>query len=97
MADNSTCKAADQETRTRPMSNCQGIQQTGQRTRHLAIFITTRTGEESSKLRDDPSLYKQLCDAMLRAGYPPAAVPFVKFRVESQETVDRDYGGSDPK
>jgi hypothetical protein len=62
--------------------------------RRLAIFITTTTDEESGKLRDDPSLYQQLCDAMIRSGYPPVAVPLVKFRIESQETVDRDYGGS---
>jgi len=60
----------------------------------LAIFITTATDEESSRLRDDPSLYNQLCDAMRQAGYPAPAIPFVKFRIESQETVDRDYGGS---
>jgi hypothetical protein len=60
----------------------------------LAIFITTATDEESGKLRDDPTLYKQLRDTMLQAGYPPDAIPSVKFRIESQETVDRDYGGS---
>ena len=31
---------------------------------------------------------------ILRVGYPADAVPFVHFRIESQETVDRDYGGS---
>lgn len=31
---------------------------------------------------------------MLQTGYPPAVVPFVKFRSESEETVDRDYGGN---
>jgi hypothetical protein len=31
---------------------------------------------------------------MLQAGYPPAIVPFFKFRIESEETVDRDHGGS---
>lgn len=45
-------------------------------------------------MRDDPGLYKQLSDAMLGAEYPPADVPFIKFRIESQETVDRDYDGS---
>ena len=60
----------------------------------LAIFITTATDEESSKLREDPTLYKQLCDTMLQAGYPPDWIPSIKFRIESQETVDREHGGS---
>jgi hypothetical protein len=60
----------------------------------LAFFITTATDAESSKLRETQGLYEQLCDALRQAGYPPAAVPSVKFRIESQQTVDRDYGGS---
>jgi hypothetical protein len=29
-----------------------------------------------------------------RLGYPLASIPSVKFRIESQETADRDYGES---
>jgi hypothetical protein len=60
--------------------------------RHLAIFSATADAE-ASKMSDDRGLSKELSDTMLQAGYP-AAVPFVKFRIESQETADRDYGGS---
>lgn len=45
-------------------------------------------------MREDPSRSQQLSDMMLQTGYPPAVVPFVKFRSESEETVDRDYGGN---
>jgi hypothetical protein len=62
--------------------------------RSLAIFIATATDAESSAMRNDSGLYKQLSDTLLQTGYPPAAIPFIKFRIESQETVDRDYGGS---
>ncbi len=61
--------------------------------RHLAIWITTKTDEERDSLRRDLSLYQQLCNALLRAGYPADAVPLIHFSIESQETVDREYGG----
>ena len=62
--------------------------------RHLAIWITTKTDEERDRLRQDPDLPQQLRDALLQVGYPTAAVPLVAFEIESQETVDRDFGGS---
>lgn len=45
-------------------------------------------------MRGEPQLYQRLTGVLLRVGYPADAVPFVPFRIESQETVDRDYGGS---
>jgi hypothetical protein len=45
-------------------------------------------------LRREPQLYQQLSGALLRVGYPADAVPFAHFRIESQETVDQDYGGN---
>ena len=62
--------------------------------RHLAIWITTNTDEQRDRLRQDSVLHQQLRDALLQAGYPPAAVPLVGFAFESQETVDRDFGGN---
>ena len=62
--------------------------------RHLAIWIKTKTDEERDRLRHDSDLQQQLRDALLQVGYPTAAVPLVGFAFESQETVDRDFGGS---
>lgn len=62
--------------------------------RHLAIWITTKTDEERDRLRRDSDLLRQLRDALLRAGYPLASVPYVGFAFESQETVERDFGGN---
>jgi hypothetical protein len=62
--------------------------------RHLAIWITTNTDEQRDRLRQDSLLHQQLRDALLQAGYPPAAVPLVSFAFESRETVDRDFGGN---
>jgi len=62
--------------------------------RHLAIWITANTDEQRDRLRQDSILHQQFRDALLQAGYPPAAVPLVGFVFESQETVDRDFGGN---
>lgn len=62
--------------------------------RNLWFLIRTHTDKERDTLRIDPDIYQQFTDALLRAGYPPNSVPLVHFGIESQETVDRDYGGS---
>lgn len=61
---------------------------------NLSFSIRTATDKERDLLCGDPEIYQQLCDALRRAGYPQGTVPVVKFGIESQETVDRDYGGS---
>jgi hypothetical protein len=58
------------------------------------FLIATPTDNERDLLRQAPDTHQQFCDALLRAGYPQEAVSGVHFRIESQETVDRDYGGS---
>ena len=59
------------------------------------FYIATGTDRERDALRNDyPTLYSQLCDVLLRVGYKPSSSLPVSFPVESQETVDRDYGGS---
>ncbi len=60
---------------------------------NVGFWITTSTDNERDLLRQAPETYEQFCDALMRAGYPQDAVPRVHFRIESQETVDRDYGG----
>ena len=58
----------------------------------MTFIIATNTDEEAEALRKDyPRLYSQLCEAMTQIGY---SSPDVQFHVESQETVDREFGGS---
>ncbi len=61
---------------------------------YLSFSIRTATDKERDLLCEDPEIYQQFCDALRRAGYPQDTVPVVHFGIESQETVDRDYGGS---
>jgi hypothetical protein len=61
---------------------------------HVPTVITTDTDKERDLLRHDPDIYRQSADAPLRAGYSPKSVPLVHFGIKSQETEDRDYGGS---
>jgi len=61
----------------------------------IHFVIATDTEDETDLLlKDYPGLYSQLCEAMIRVGYPPDAVPFLRFPVISQQTIDRDFGGS---
>jgi hypothetical protein len=61
---------------------------------HLSFCIRTDTDKERDLLRQDPDIHRQFRDALIRAGYPKETHPVVHFSIESQETVDRDYGGS---
>jgi hypothetical protein len=62
--------------------------------KHLSFRIAVNADKERDCMRGEPNLYQQFCDALIRVGYPSEAAPHVHFRIESQETVDRDYGGS---
>jgi hypothetical protein len=60
----------------------------------LAFYIARKTDDERDRLCLDTSLLQELRHALLDVGYPPSSVPFVRFFIESQETVNRDYGGN---
>ncbi len=62
--------------------------------RRLSFCIMTSTDEDRDLLCQNPQIYVQFRDALARAGYPTRTAPVVHFIIESQETVDRDYGGS---
>ena len=58
-------------------------------------MIATDTDKQAEYLRQDyPGLYSQLCEAMIQVGYSRSEVPLLRFPVESQEAVDREFGGS---
>jgi hypothetical protein len=44
------------------------------------------------RLKEDQALIDQLRQALLTCGYPAESVALVSFSIESQETVDRDFG-----
>ncbi len=62
--------------------------------RHLAFWIKTNSDEERDRLQVDAKLRQSFRDVLLELGYPAEAVPLVGFAFESQETVDRDFGGN---
>ena len=45
-------------------------------------------------MRTTPELTSEFRRALSVAGYPPDAIVEVGFAFESQQTVDRDYGGN---
>ncbi len=61
---------------------------------HLAFCIKTDTDKERDQLRQDPQIFKEFRDALAKAGYPTDTDPVVRLGIQSQETVDREYGGS---
>jgi hypothetical protein len=62
--------------------------------RHLAVWIVTPNDRDRDRLRADRALEAELRAALHDLGYPAAAIPAVGFAFESQQTVDRDYGGN---
>jgi len=61
---------------------------------HLCICINVKSDEVRNRLQEDQALIDQLRQALLTCGYPAECVPLVAFSIESQETVDRDFGGN---
>lgn len=77
-----------------PNANIFSVQEaTAIDSRLVDFWITTDTDKERDLLAADPEIYIHFCDALARAGYPPSAITGVHFRIQSQETVDREYGG----
>ncbi len=62
--------------------------------RHLAVVIVTPTDAERDKLTGQEDLIPNFRAIFSRVGYPSEAIPLIAFVFESQETVDRDYGGN---
>jgi hypothetical protein len=62
--------------------------------RYLAVWIITSTDAERDHLESDPALVQSMRSEFLDAGYPSEYVPSIGFAFQSQETIDRDFGGS---
>ncbi len=67
---------------------------TGIDPRYLCVCINVDADAERDRLLADSGLFDEFRLALLRSGYPAESVPLVSFSVESQETVDRDFGGN---
>jgi len=62
--------------------------------RHLCVCIDVDTDVERDAIREDAELLDHCREVILAAGYPAESVPLIGFSIESQETVDRDWGGN---
>lgn len=61
---------------------------------HLDIWFITDSDAQRQHLLGLPD-FDRTCHAALAAtGYPAEAVPHVRFHAESEETVQRDWGGN---
>lgn len=60
----------------------------------LAFLIQTDTDRQRDQLREDPAVFQDLPEMLRRSGFPATAMPSVHLFPESQETVDREFGGN---
>src|SRR4051794_24018756 len=61
---------------------------------HLAVAVRVRTDGDRAALNSDLSFIPALRTELAAVNYPAAGREGVKFDIESQETVDRDFNGS---
>ena len=61
--------------------------------RQPLFCIEIVTDEERDRILQVPNLYPKFRDAAIKAGFPLDIIQHIRFRVESRETLDRDYGG----
>jgi hypothetical protein len=66
----------------------------GRPVRQPVFCIETATDQQRDRMIQESNLYGRFCDAARDAGFPQDVIPTIHFRVESRETLDRDYGGS---
>ena len=60
----------------------------------LVLWATTQTDAERDTLAADDALEPLMRETLKRVGYPSGAIARVRLDFQSQETVDRDFGGS---
>lgn len=61
--------------------------------RQLVILLMLRTDRHRDALLLDSTFRERFQQALVYADYPPTAIAHVKYLAQSQETVDRDFGG----
>ena len=60
---------------------------------YLSFLIKTNTDQDRDLLRQDPQIITDFRYALAEAGYPAATDRLPYLSIQSQETVDREYGG----
>ena len=60
---------------------------------NLAFWVSTNTDDEKAALEADATLKARLQQILREVGYPAGAIAKVALAFQSQEAVDRDFGG----
>lgn len=60
---------------------------------HLALWIRTSTDNDRDALRADAGILLSMREILRKEHYPKEAIEKVELAIESDETVDRDWGG----
>jgi hypothetical protein len=58
------------------------------------LIVPATEAQADALLREFSTLYSDLCQAIVRVGYTTDAIPSIQFKIVSQETINRDCGGS---
>ena len=61
---------------------------------HMAFWIMTETDAERDAVLTEGVADAAFRRALAERGYPRKAIPLITVTAESQETVDRDFGGN---
>jgi hypothetical protein len=62
--------------------------------KHLVFWIAADRDSERDELLADQTFRSDCIDAIIATGYPPDAARFTGIAIESQQTVDREFGGN---
>jgi hypothetical protein len=62
--------------------------------RHLVFWVATDRDSERDALLADQSFIRDCLKALAASGYPREAASLAHITAESQQTVDRDFGGN---
>ncbi len=76
-----------------PAATVSSFGATGDDPRAFTVTIDVQYDRERDEIRMDPLLRERFRQALVNADYPVAAIPRVGFNVQSQQTVNRDFGG----
>ena len=60
----------------------------------LVYWVSVQTDKERERLKSDKNLMKRLHKIVIDQKYPEEGREQVKINFESQETIDRDWGGN---
>jgi hypothetical protein len=62
--------------------------------KNLVYWICVESDNKKNLLKSNIELQKDLKDLLAKQNYPCDAIKYVQINIESQETVDRESGGS---